>query len=286
MKDSSSNTSNHFMLPSDLNARPAAPEDVWDWQSYYTWNSEIWDLLTPVITEEVKSTFLAAPPEYLVSDDLSWLDDIVFEVEDRDISTKTFLAEELRKKFRAFRALHGTKAESPNIFFETGLIPLDPDHIHARARKIFLNGTFPELSDAYLEAAIKAVGAGTRAGRVWFEGNERLLVEHAGHYMLYGSEYLTAIAANMRGTRDYRRVLKEIDQPVVLICDVPLDLMSDHMLEEFSGSALEMVFQELMDGAEFCPERMRGAAFCIREALPAECVIGYYHPTLLKDPLT
>lgn len=48
MKDSSSNTSNRFMLPSDLKARPAAPEDVWDWQSYYTWNSEIWDLLTPV----------------------------------------------------------------------------------------------------------------------------------------------------------------------------------------------------------------------------------------------
>ncbi len=286
MKDSSSNTSDHFMLPSDFKARAAAPNDVWDWQSYHTWNAEIWDLLTPVITDEVKTTFLASPPEYLVSDDLSWLDDIVFEVEDRSISIKTFLAGELRSRFRAFRAIHGTKAKSPQIFFETGLKPLNPEHVHARAREIFLSGNFPELSDAHLEAAIKDVGVGTRAGRVWFEGNESLLVEHACHYMLYGSEYLTAIAANMKGTRDYRRVLKEIDQPLVLICDVPLDLMSDHMLEEFSGTALEMVFQELLDGTDFRPERMRGAAFCIHEALPAECVIGYYHPALLKDPLT
>ncbi|MDO8774856.1 MAG: hypothetical protein Q7K57_40350 [Burkholderiaceae bacterium] len=136
-----------------------------------------------------------------------------------------------------------------------------------------------------LQKAIDIVGSDLREGRVCFEANEEMQIAQAGHYMLYGSEYLTAIAAHLGGGRDYRQVLKKDGQPTLFVCDVPLDLIGEGTLLEFAGEALESLFKELLDGSEFVRDRWRGAGFCIRRPLPAEHVIGHYHPTVRHDPL-
>ena len=113
-----------------------------------------------------------------------------------------------------------------------------------------------------------------------------MLIAVAGHYMLYGSEYLTAIAAHLGPKQDYRQVLKQRGSPVAFICDVPLDLINEHTLKEFAGCALESIFQELLDGSEFRPDRWRGAGFSIREPLSPEYLVGHYFPVISRDPLS
>lgn len=264
--------------------RPPAPTDVWDHRAYSTWRAEIWKLIDDFADADVKKSFLDCPPEYVVCDDLSWLDDIVYAVHNDEIDSKALLSERLRSRYRALRAVHGTRTNDVAAFYRDGLLPMVPELLHAQARAIFLNAQFPELTESMLQKAIEAVGSGLREGRVWFEANEEMLIAQAGHYMLYGSEYVTAVAAHLQGGRDYRQVLKNSGQPTLFVCDVPLELISESILREFAGGALESIFQELLDGPEFVPDRWRGAGFCIHKPLPAEHLIGHYHPDVKRDP--
>ncbi len=264
--------------------RQTAPDSVWDWQTYSTWRSVVWDLIGDTVDDRVRSAFIKSPPEYVVGDDLSWLDDIIRSVQGFEVASKSLLADRLGQRFKKLRAFHGTRTSDVAGFYRNGLLPLDPGTSQAQARAIFLSGAFTELCAVDIETAIQAVGSDLRARRVFFEANEELLVEQCGHYLLYGSEYLTAIAAHLNGHRDYRQVLKSRGEPTLFICDVPLPLIGGHTLLEFAGMALENVFQELLDGEGYAPERWRGAGFCIQQPLPPECIIDHYHPVVSRDP--
>lgn len=265
-------------------ARKRAPVDVWNHREYSSWRADIWQLIDDFADTKIRSAFLVSPPEYVVGDDLSWLDDLIYAEKRIMIDSKAELAERLRVRYRALRAVHGTRTSELRTFYEGGLKRLQPESFHNQAREIFLNGDYPELSEKHLQNAIAAVKSDLRSGRVYFEANETMLIDLCGHYMLYGSEYLICIAAHLGDLRDYRQVLKTSGVPTLFICDVPLDFISGHTLQEFAGEALASVFQELLYGPQFCRDKYCGAGFCIYEDLPANCVIGHYHPTIRHDP--
>lgn len=273
-------------LPAKYEFRPPAPEDVWNYRDYSSWRGIIWSLIEDFATPEVRRYFLVHPPEYVVGDDLGWLDEIVDIVRNESIDSKSLLSCRLRKHFRAIRAVHGTKTSDVTRFYREGLRPLNPEEFHVRARELFLGGRFPELDESCLQQAIRKVGSALREGRVYFEANEEMLVGDCGHYLVYGSEYLTALAAQIGVDRDYRQALTSDGRPVVLICDVPLDLVSEATLSEFAGESLERVFQELLDGKKPEHSFLRGAGFCIRATLHPSCIAGHYHPAHVHDPLT
>lgn len=273
------------VLSADGGERPPAPKHVWDLNRHATWHTEIWRLMSDFIGADVKKAFRSSPPEYLVSDDLSWLDDLVLRVRGIHVDSKNELAERLLDRYRAIRACHGTSAPSLDSFYAQGLRPLVIEEFHDQARKLFLSGEYPELSEVNLKRAVENVGPATREGRVYFEANERFLIEMCGHYMLYGSEYLTALAANLGGTRDYRRVLRKRYDPTLFVCDVPLEHLHPGTLAEFAGIALQSIFQELLDGPTYAPDKWRGSGFSIRVPLEPSCIVGHYHPTITRDPL-
>lgn len=274
-------------LPAKHSKRSTAPDRTWDYRAYETWRDEIWTLLAELVDDTVRSAFIADTPEYIVSDDLSWLDSIIRKVKHRDVDSKSFLVDKLRQRYGALRAVHGTRTADLARFYSEGLRPLDPAAAHEQARQIFLGGDFPELSEMDLTRSIGDVGTETREGRVYFEANEQMLIDFAGHYMLYGSEYLVAIAARLKGKgmRDYRQVLKTNGTPTLFVCDVPLQLIESRIISEFAGNALEMVFKELVDGASFRPDQHRGAGFWISEPLSPSCIVGHYHPVITRDPI-
>lgn len=273
------------LLCTTASERQPAPKHVWDFDRHATWHPDIWSLVADFIGPDVKTVFLKNPPEYLVSDDLSWLDNLVLQVRGIHIDSKAELAERLQDRYRAIRACHGTSVPTVDSFYKQGIRPLEIEEFHNQARQIFLSGDYPELSGDNLKNAIEHVGPATREGRVYFEANERLLIEICGHYMLYGSEYLTALAANLGGTRDYRRVLKGRFAPTLFVCDVPLEDLHPGTVAEFSGIALESIFQELLDGPSYSPDKWRGSGFSIRVPLESSCIVGHCHPTITRDPL-
>ncbi len=259
---------------------------VWHWQDLESWQTVIWGLVSDVLDKRVINAFRQSPPEYLVSDDLSWLDKIVKKATGERVSTSEMLASRLMLHYDAIRAFHGARPVNVESYYERGLEPLDAKAAEKVARSTFLSGNFPELTERHIDEAIRAVGTEVRDGRLYFEANEQWLVGYCAHYMLYGSEYLTGIAAQIDAPKDYRAIFLARGKPTVFVCDVPLNYMHSDAVEEFAGTALVCMFERLLYPETKHPKVGDGAGICLRRSLPPELIVSHYHPTLLKDPLT
>lgn len=241
--------------------------------------------MADILTPEVVAEFKREPPEYIVSDDLTWLDDIVERITGDVILTDEVFASRLSDHYYALRAYHGTRLVDKDSFYKYGIYPLEPEEFEEKAFKIFSRTLFPELSVDAVQVAIKKVGRQYREGRVYFEANERHLVEFCAHYMLYGSEYLCAIVAHIPGSRDYRQELKKFGTPAIFECDIPLVIVDHRLLKELAGSALARMFSNLQDPAFDHSNAWNGAGLYICQHLLPECIVGHKTPTVLKDPL-
>lgn len=278
-------------LPEALGARALPPDDVFCFLLVDTWRERIWRMLGDLITDEVRAEFIRNPPEYVVSDDLSWLDDIIFDVTGKVVYMKELVADRFAAEYRAFRAGHATRTNDVGQFYRDGLRCLRPTEIEDRARLLFLNGQYPHATEAKLQAAIDEIDArktsGGRQGRLYFAADESSLITRiggSGHYLVYGSEYLYCLGIRVIGEWDTRQVLKSIGRPTMLVCDIPMSMMRPHTLGEFAGMIIEYLFCELagLDSHALSPGS--GSALSMMEDLPGKYIAGHYHPARVHAP--
>lgn len=280
-------------IEASLDARAAIPDDVFCYPLVSTWRDRIWRILGDVITDGVRAEFLRHPPEYIVSDDLGWLDRLVFRATGETVDMKELVATRLSREFRAFRAAHGTRTNDLARFYENGLRRLQVEEVEDRARGLFLNGQFEYATEERLQAAIDEIDAhnskGGRGGKLYFCADEGSLITRmggCGHYLVYGSEYLYCLGMCVVSTSTAKRVLKAIGRPTVFVCDIPMALMQFHTLREFGGMVIEYLFCDLMDDPD-CHALSPGAgsALSLIKDLPGEHIVGHYHPVAVYDPL-
>lgn len=280
-------------IPERLADRAAPPEDVFVYPLVDSWRARVWHMIGDVATEAVREEFVADPPEYIVSDDLSWLDDLILRVTGRITEMKTLMADRLSTQYRAFRAGHATRTDDLGRFYREGLRLLRADHVEARARALWLNGEFPHATETKFQAAIDDINArdraGGREGWLYFSADERSLITQlgrSGHYLVYGSEYLYCLGIRLVGRWDTKRGLKAVGRPTMFICDIPMTMLRDSTIREFGGLILELLFSELIDGMEArALSPGAGSALSLDCDLPGEHVVGHYHPAKIYDPL-
>lgn len=272
--------------------RGPSPKDVFVFPSVDSWRKRIWTLIGDIVTDLVKDAFKRNPPEYIVCDDLSWLNEIVFAVTGRDVEMKSLLADRLVREYRAFRAAHGTRTDDLAPYYERGLRCLRAEVAEARARALFVTPEFPWVTEAKFEAAVADIGArkvsGGREGRLYFCADERSLITRwggAGHYLIYGGEYLYCLGIRLVSRYDAQRVLKSVGRPTMFVCDIPMAMMRPSTIEEFAGSILEFLFCELIGEQAHALSPGAGSALSLSVDLPGEHIVGHYHPARIYDPL-
>jgi hypothetical protein len=275
------------------NSNTLPPEDVFSFPLIDRWRDRFWRMVGDVVTVDVKAEFLRAPPEYVVSDDLGWLDEIVMRVTGEAVDVKDLIALRLASEYRAFRAAHGTRTNDVGQFYERGLRILRAGEVEGRARAIFLDGCVGGATEERLAAAIDDIGArrpeGGREGVLYLCADERSLVTRmggCGHYLVYGSEYLFCLGIGVVDRLEAKRALKSIGRPTVLVCDIPMTLMREQTLRAFGGMMAELAFCELLPGRDcHSGSPWAGTALSIPVDLPGNCIIGHYHPSIVHDPL-
>lgn len=281
------------LIASRTTDRAAVPDDVFSFPNLDGWRDRVWELLSDVVTEDVKAAFVEQPPEYVVSDDLTWLDEIIEDVTDTPSEIKEMLADKLSSSYRAFRAAHATRTNDPAKFYKEGLRFLRPDEIENLARSIFLNGSTPGITEEHLAGAIDELEArdqkGGRAGQIYFCANERSLVTPdggSGHYLVYGSEYLYCLAIRVTDTWSAKEALKGIGRPTMFVCDIPVEFLRRRTLLEFSGMILELLFKELLgeDTSDLIGPSA-GSALRLDRDIPGDAIVGHYYPARVFDPL-
>jgi len=257
------------------------------WTDYLSWEREVRELLLDYVDDRVVAYFRKHPPEYVVSDNTSWLDRIIREVNGCNVDVKYELAWLLADHFEVFRAFHGCSPSDTSSYYKQGIRRLNPQEYNQIAKEHFLSGKFPELQESDLLAAIEDLKTDNREGLVFFEAHEQMLVQCCGHYMLYGSEYLLGLAATLsrRDRPDYRRSLKGKGTPTVFVCDVPLKFICFDTILELSGCLIEVLFEKFLDSDYKHPQPGNCFGFPIRYDLPPEFIVGHYHPEYVHDPI-
>lgn len=259
-------------------------ERVWLWEDLKSWEQPLWNAIGDIVSRSVVQRVRKNPPKYLVGDDLSWLDDRVHDVSGQYVDTKLLCAGRLQTLFEGVRAYHGTRTADVGQFYSQGMLPLDAECFEERARQIFLTPEFPELTREGVDKAITSVGRDLRHGSLFFDLHKRELVECGSHYMLYGSEYVTAIAAHIEGPRDYRQALKHFGVPTLFVCNVPFSLMHPGAIADFAGQAIRVLFERVMDKDYYHPQAGEGGGIVIKSPLAPKFIVSHSHPELLKDP--
>jgi hypothetical protein len=223
-----------------------------------------------------------------VSDDLFWIEDIIFDVKGVEIDLKPELFARMQKHYDRLQAFHSSSPVDIESFYSNGLKRLNVE-TEAQLAKEVISKNFGDISN---EDFIKAIGHTkheARENRVFFEANEKLLIEHCGHYLLYGSEYRVAIAASLGDIKktgiDYRQAFKGAGKPTVFICNVPFKYIPTEMLCELSGSIIEVIFKMLQDKKFMHPAAGHSFGFYIDRDLEPEYIVGHYHPSNVRDPI-
>jgi hypothetical protein len=177
---------------------------------------------------------------------------------------------------------HAARPVSVRSFYENGLLLGDHATQRMMAGRIFLSERFPEITVDLLEASEDRLGL-NEDGLAFVSLDPRGFIDGAGHYLIYGSEYLCGVAAGLsqRTGRDYRQVLKECGVPTIFRMRLPFEWISERDLEQF----VQLLY-------EYIPAmRVRRGVpkvdftFRLRRALPADCMLSHRHPIRIVDPL-
>lgn len=279
-------------ISASAEARGPLSDDVFAYPLVDTWRDRFWTMIADLVTDEVRAAFVRRPPEFLVSDDLTWLDEVILEATGKAVDMRSLVPERLSREYRVFRAAHATRTNDLAPYYTLGLRRLRAADVEARARTLFLNGQFQHGTEARLQEAIADLEArnpaGGRDGRLWFAANEPSLYSRSGgsgQYLVYGSEYLYCLGIRVIGVGDTKHVLKSIGRPTMFVCDIPMATMQSYTLRDFCGMAIEFLFSELLDDPENYPASLgRGSALSLIQDLPAEYIVGHYHPQAVYDP--
>lgn len=68
--------------------------------------------------------------------------------------------------------------------------------------------------------------------KVWLEMNKNLLLDGASHYLIYGSEFINALAMQL----GCRSRLKKIGVPTIFHCDIPIEDIPEKTLKDIQYS--------------------------------------------------
>lgn len=136
-----------------------------------------------------------------------------------------------------------------------------------------------QISDEYIESAKKEFSR-FRNQRIFVVLDDRQLLEYAGHYAIYGSEYLIAVSNHIQhefgiGGKDY---LKKFGTPSVFEILLNIEDIVEQDLRALVTEINNAIYNdEISDFIDF--------TFELYKPVEPDAVMKVYHPPYIKDPL-
>lgn len=242
---------------------------ILDWRRRRSWLASIRHYAADVLTAEVREQVEQERPDCW-SDDMSWLPDhrwLVGEFCGRMVDYYTH-----------FKAFHGCRPVDMGSYLRDGLVGLNKDHIQHVFRQMFSDWPAAQLDQAIAQFEPSRP---SEAGKVWLLGCDKELVEHCGHYLIQGSEYLMALAGALGGFSLQRR-LRDVGVPTIIEVDLPVSLVSGEQSMEIARSILSAWGQNVA-------RRPLGLGnhppcFVVRQTIPPAHIRAHHHPARIADP--
>lgn len=260
-------------------------ENTFIWKELREWGI----LVEAVIPSEERQDLVRAieqsPERFKYIDDVTCFSEIYSQFSDYSQVEKR-LPTHMRSTFGSVSMFHCCRPVNVQSYYDRGFRVLDSRQANDLFRKVFVgNPRFPEITAAHAEATIEGMARSyKRHGYVYFGLDDRFLIQHCGHYLIYGSEYLQALAASVGGQigRPTRSELRRIGIPTVFVVDVPVQRFSDSDLTTLGESALHAWAYGIAHKTE--DVRKIDFGIGIEHCLGPEFIREHYSPETIPDP--
>jgi hypothetical protein len=271
-----SETIDHLLKP----AQSLAYDDsVWT-RHYFVWKRPAsW---VPQLTAWLSPRFRADGLRRLkpsVFRDLCWDDSDWSRVLEKCLTDMAYHTEKLAEAIEpaTLRSYHGCRTADAGIYCREGLRTHEREAMKERLRTIV--ELYPELRylKSRLSDAIANIDNTLDIGHLYVVADDQALIKHAAHYLIYGSEWISAVLGYDRN------VLKKIGVPTLLEIDLPLRMAGLATRREFAAKMLREWTRFTCNEPDW-PAPI-DFTFTLGADIPPEWVVGHSHPEELVDPL-
>ncbi|PXV95702.1 hypothetical protein C8E03_101332 [Lachnotalea glycerini] len=192
-----------------------------------------------------------------------------------DLEKKVFILEEYFNEEREInlnqythiRAYHACRPLSVQDYFAKGIEPISCERALEEALiRLKSEGLNKDKIKGQFKIAWKDLNEIHK--KVWLIIHKELLLTKSGHYLIYGSEFLNALAMEL----GYRDSLKQVGIPTIFHCDIPI--------KNLACSEISYIEEGIELGREF------GYDISISvDTVPPQYIVDYEHPNRkIPDP--
>ena len=194
---------------------------TFEWSNFDCWGP----IATGCLSATTRKLLSSAAPDTYQYSDWSQALEVLFDTAAQYESLVGEFSEQFFSTMRAVRVFHCTRTRSVGSFRASGIRAID---LEQRLHGLFvlLREHLPSLSYAdVMEAARKTLPIdGLRENAVYVGVDVRFLMDHCGHYLLYGSEGVLAVVRHLENSlgQELAHHLKKEGTPTVVEIDLPV----------------------------------------------------------------
>jgi hypothetical protein len=255
------------------------------WRSLKTWDGFIRGLMPHGVSEDITTAIRQKQGLFRYYDDPDPLKSIYSDLSDFDSLGERFVST-FSDNFNCVRMFHCCRPWHIEPYYSQGIRVLRADEANKQFKDICReSGKLSSISENDINAAIDSMSDSYgRFGQVYFGLDDRFLIEHCGHYLIYGSEYLQSLCSFLRGriSYDLSSQLRQVGIPTVFQVDISVS--------QFESEELSALADEALPAWAYCiahDKREPGLldfAIMLDDILPPANIVGHYHPEEIPDP--
>jgi hypothetical protein len=191
-------------------------------------------------------------------------------------------AQRLTERFHALRSFHAARPTDVASYYRYGIRSLSRARWHELVEECFLSRTGDAAMAAAIARASEVQFEMVSGGRVHFCCDESLLTERDGYSLIHGSLSLLAVAIRIDkefGT-DFKAALRQRGEPVVFVCEIPMGLLEDDVLDRLLAALCQAHSSTGERGILSLPFGFHFSIYC---PLPSEAIVSHHRPQHVID---
>lgn len=257
---------------------------TFSWTDYPEWKKLVRDIFPETIREPLCDAIRNKRNGFAYVDDVLYFEKFYATFGNYTELVENFL-NNFSKRFTFIKMYHCCHPLDIQSYYDLGIRVLDMAKMNNRFEKLFLgNSRFPQITDTHIQDAIEHMADSyQRSGFVYFGLDDRFLLNHCGHYLVFGSEYLQSLAAFIERAIgcDLKSELRKYGKPTVFEVRMPMSSFSDNEIRCLSSEVFHTWAYNVAHDSTYPYELDFGME--IDYDIKPVYIIGHYHPKMIPD---
>jgi hypothetical protein len=248
-----------------------------DWKQPRTWTLALSRCLRPHLNKRGIRYLQRTGEQNICWDDPIWLD-FTQKIIDTDLDRIVkIIADNLY--FSMVRVYHGCRTLDAGSYHLEGIRLNDPTVLTGDLiQLVAANEGLAYLRPNIVRRIAEFDDRDRDTGKLHVALDDRTLINQAGHYLLYGSEWMQSIL----GFEAHRAIL-QWGSPTIIQAHLPLSMSCSATRTELARALLQEWTRIRVNRPKWTPER--DFTFTLNVPVPAEMIVGHEHPACIRDPL-